>query len=87
MAIMFSGAAKVGIHRIEYTENLPVTVTYFEGGPNGLGWTSFSPGARGEVNLTTVTERNVAGSFSVVLSPFSPASGPKNSEGTFTIAR
>lgn len=88
MAIMFSGAAKAGSHRIEYTEDLPVTVTYFEGAPNGPGWSSFSPSARGEVILTTVTERNVSGTFSVVLSPFSPtASGLKSLEGTFSIAR
>jgi hypothetical protein len=66
----------------------PVTVTYFEGGPNMPAWTSFSPAARGEVNLTTVTEKSVVGTLSVVLVPFSPAaSGPKNIEGTFTIAR
>jgi len=88
LSVMFSGSAKAGIHRIEYTEDLPVAVTYFEGAPNGPGWSSFSPSARGEVNLTTVTERSVSGTFSVVLSPFPPTtSGMKTIEGSFTIAR
>jgi hypothetical protein len=88
VGIMFSGSAKVGSHPIEYTEDLPVSVTYFEGGPNRPGWTSFSSAARGEVNLTTITERSVTGTLSVVLVPFSPAaSGLKSIEGTFHIAR
>ena len=88
LSFTFSGPAKAGIHKIEYIEDLPVAVTYFEGAPNGPGWTSFAPNARGEVNLTSVTERSVAGTFSVVLAPLqSTTPGMKTLEGTFNIAR
>jgi hypothetical protein len=88
LAIFFSGPAKVGVHRIEYVEDLPVTVNYFESGAAGPAWTSFSRIASGEVNLTTATDKSLAGTFSVVLSPFTATtSGMKNIEGSFTIAR
>jgi predicted small lipoprotein YifL len=87
-AILFSGPARTGVHRIEYVEDLSVSVYYLEGGALGPAWTSFSPIASGEVTVTTVTDRSLVGTFSVVLSPFSPAaSGLKTIEGTFNIAR
>jgi hypothetical protein len=88
LTIMFSGPAKVGVHRIEYAEDLPVSVFYSDGGGVGPAWTSFTPIARGEVNVTAATDRTLSGTLSVVLTSLTATTSEvKTIEGTFALTR
>ena len=87
-------ATAPGTHRIDPSFPSPITVFFSPEGPAGPIWAAgLVANSSGELVLTSVTERNVRGTFSFVLQPvtgagFGAAAGTKVlTDGMFDVTR